>query len=506
MIGGMRSAILVMCLTGSVMTGCVSAGVTGRISPNGWTEVRTPGFRVVSTAAPASTLGLIRHLELFQAVVAQITNVQKFEAQVPTHIYVFETEAAFRPFVDRRGISGYFLPQLRANYVGMRAPRSIGDTQELILHEYVHFLMHNKKNIFYPRWYSEGYAELLSTVAREDERIVIGSIPEKWTGWLANGEWIPIRRVIRAGSLDGWSRSEVAMFYAESWALVQFLHFGRPDGNRTAQHMRRYLDLVEAGEEGPKAFEAAFGLRVASLDRTVRRYLGRGVKGLRLSADSFDLTPADPRIRPLTPYEAYNELGTLAIARGDGERAETLFTAALREDPEDARAHAGLGDALKFQKQWQEAEPYFRRAAELSPDDPLIQLDLAEYLHEAALSARPTSERPERLREARRHYARSRELDPSVPETYAMYGRSYLAVGENHAKAIESLEHADSLLPANYSIKFQLARAYALNGREDAARHIVQRLATWSHMRSSADLADKLMRLISRPEDGQAPE
>ena len=43
---------------------------------------------------------------------------------------------------------------------------------------------------------------------------------------------------------------------------------------------------------------------------------------------------------------------------------------------------------------------------------------------------------------ARRHYARSQELDDSLPEAYAMYGATFLLEGEEAERGLEPLQHA----------------------------------------------------------------
>ena len=79
-----------------------------------------------------------------------------------------------------------------------------------------------------------------------------------------------------------------------------------------------------------------------------------------------------------------------------------------------------------------EARPYFEKSLQLDPDDFLNQPDWAEYLHD--LSTYATTDEGE-ARELRRQapaaYTRSFRLDPSIPETYAMYGSTFLAEGED---------------------------------------------------------------------------
>jgi tetratricopeptide (TPR) repeat protein len=126
-------------------------------------------------------------------------------------------------------------------------------------------------------------------------------------------------------------------------------------------------------------------------------------------------------VRELAGADAANGLGELAISIGKLDTAEALFRTAIARNPEHSRALAGLGDIHKFRDQQVEAEPYFLRAIEKEPDEPLNHLDYAEYLHEMARKESSTSDTAPKLYEqARAHYVKAWKLDPKAPEVYLM--------------------------------------------------------------------------------------
>ena len=110
--------------------------------------------------------------------------------------------------------------------------------------------------------------------------------------------------------------------------------------------------------------------------------------------------------------------------------AESLVDAALEARPDSARAHAVRGDVLRFEDRWEDAGASFARAVELDPDDALNHLDQAEFLSARALLATDADERKRLLSEARKAYVRSSRIEASG-ETYAMYGATFLAPGED---------------------------------------------------------------------------
>jgi tetratricopeptide (TPR) repeat protein len=61
---------------------------------------------------------------------------------------------------------------------------------------------------------------------------------------------------------------------------------------------------------------------------------------------------------------------------GNIARAMELFEEAVKSDPDDARAHSDYGRLLTLMVAYDKAYPHLERAAELTPDDPTVWLDL----------------------------------------------------------------------------------------------------------------------------------
>ncbi len=143
----------------------------------GWVAVETPHFAIASRLPESETVELARKLERFRAAVLLITNIQQRAPRVPTFIYVFDRRSSFREFATEPNISGYFLPAMRANYAALWASRG-SEAENLLYHEFTHFLVHNAGGSAYPRWYNEGFAEFMGAVQQVDENLVVGAVPE----------------------------------------------------------------------------------------------------------------------------------------------------------------------------------------------------------------------------------------------------------------------------------------------------------------------------------------
>jgi tetratricopeptide (TPR) repeat protein len=231
------------------------------------------------------------------------------------------------------------------------------------------------------------------------------------------------------------------------------------------------------------------------------RYLNGNYQAVAVPLASFHHKDVSPSARTVTQAEVSVALGQLALAHHNGDLAQNLFTAARSADPTNARAHAGLGCALALRELWKEAKPHFLRALEIDPESAENELDYAEYLHDKALANDDETEKKALLREARKHYVRSYKLDSGIPETYAMYGRSYLTSGEDPSRSVKMLEHAHSLLPANPRILKLLAKAYVMTDREDEARPLIERIVADSHEDDRAAKVDEILAEIGEEEE-----
>jgi Flp pilus assembly protein TadD len=452
-----------------------------------WLRVRSPNFEIWSELGAEESRELARNLEFFRAVVDRTTGAN-LEPRVASRVYAFRDRPTLVGFASVSWAAGFFAESMRGNVVVL-APGRRGQAREILQHEYVHYILHNGA-VVYPTWYDEGFADFLGTTRVHGDRVEVGRVPD---GIRYLDGWIPVEQILEAREIDAWPPGRVYMFYVESWALVHYLHFGLDAGEPVPARLGRYLRATAAGTAPDEAFEAAFGLSVRELDRALQRYVKkRRFAGVSLPADAFP-APLDPEVEPADPAEVAEALGRLSLAADKGEQARHYFEAALALDPAAARAQTGLGEIYARDGRWNEADTAFARALAVAPEDALVQLDYAEHLQRHSETAESPEALAVLLARARRHYVRSWEADPAIPETYAMYGSTFLADGEDPARGLATLEHAQRLLPSNLEIKLLLARTYARVGRRDAARELALTALGWAHEPETKQAARDLL-------------
>jgi tetratricopeptide (TPR) repeat protein len=470
-----------------------------------WIEVRTEHFEIASAMEAPETLELANRLEVFRSVAQMLTNARRFDPAVPTRIYAFGSTSDYAMYGPRNS-AGYFERSMRDYTIVISPDRRIA-TESVIQHEYAHFMIRNHESLNYPLWFSEGFAELFGALRVKGDQVQIGLLPEYRLSTFEQGVWIPIPKVVKARNLDGFTGWERNMFYAESWALVHYLHYGRESKDAQAEQITRYLSLVEAGAREEDAWRDAFGVELKSVNKKLIDYLERGrLPAFGIPVESFR-PDVEPLVRAMPADEIAAELGWLSISRGRYEQAEHTFATAASANPDNGRAHVGLGDACKFQGRWDEADAHYQRGLAVAPDAALNHLDYAEYLQDRAVRAEDAEQRAEFIRQARRHYVRSQKLNPELPETYAMYGSTFLIEGEEPERGLETLEHAHALLRSDLDIKMMLASLYIELDRDAEARELLQTVVAWAHGEGQADAARELLRQLDGAESGlSAPE
>lgn len=461
-----------------------------------WLEVRTPNFEIRSLLSKKETIKLARNLEVFRVVAALVTNVGLSDSSIPTDIYAIKAGSASKVF-DLGGNAGIFFTGLRRNTIVVRDSSGV-DESAIIMHEYVHFLIRNFGSLNYPMWFHEGFAEYLSSMRIRSETVAVGGVPPHRVRSFTQSSWIPLQSIIARRGDDDWPPRRNSMFYAEAWSLVHFLQ-NRPEQEESFdQQLKSYAKLLDSGAEPIESFEEAFGITMQRLDRDVRDYLGGNrVPGFSLETDEL-IADFEPEVTRMSREQISLALGQYALVRGNLDEAENWFTIASGDERFRARAEAGLGDVQKFQGNFDEALPHFELAIDLAPSDPYCQLDMAEYWHDLARQADEKEDVARYLARARGYYVTAWNINPNMPELYAMVGETYIMEGEDYDRAIEMLEQAQRLLPANTQIQFLLAEAYLGAERTDDAARAARSVMAWSHGDSEA--AERALEILAETE------
>ncbi len=147
--------------------------------------------------------------------------------------------------------------------------------------------------------------------------------------------------------------------------------------------------------------------------------------------------------------------------------AELIYTEIIATQPNDWRPYFSRGAARERLGRWPEAEADFQRALELSPDQP----DVLNYLGYSWV------DRGEHLQEGLAMIRRAAEIRPMSGAIIDSLGWAYFRMGD-YAQAVDWLEAAVRLEPADATLNEHLGDAYWRMDRRIEARFQWQRALT----------------------------
>jgi len=457
-----------------------------------WIEIQTPSFRVRSDLNEKKALALTVHLELFRRAVSIVTNMGQANSPVPTDIYIVRGSGDFEDLGIDPDWDGVFQPGLRRNFIVIRDVP--GASEAYILNrKYALYLLGDQGSSNYPLWYKIGFAEYLSTAQLHSGEFIIGGANENLLWDASHFQWIPLRDVLSRERDEGWNDHDEQMFHVGAWILVYYL-LHRPEHDTFSQDMAHFVGLVESGEDDLVAFEESFRIPAEDLDTRIMRFFHDGVVPVyKLDVDKI-LPDSALKAVPLLRGQVSLGLGQIALSQRNLRSAIRWFKVASTDDVAGPRAQAGWGVVLASIANWEKAEPYFEEAIASAPEDPYCQLDFGKYWYDRARGSDDPSERATYLARARERLVTAWKLDDSIPETYVVYGQTFLLEGQRIDLATEVLEKAESLLPSNLTIRVLLAQAYLEAGKRENAAGAARSVLAWSNPDSNtAELAKEIL-------------
>lgn len=192
-------------------------------------------------------------------------------------------------------------------------------------------------------------------------------------------------------------------------------------------------------------------------------------------------------------YDALVTLGNLHRNNEDFAEAGEAYSKAIAildtPKPENWRVFYYSGISHERQKMWDKAEPLFRRALELSPNEPMVMNYLGYSMVEKKIN----------LQEALAMIKKAVELKPNDGYIVDSLGWAYYQLGD-YEQALIHCERAVELQPADPVIGEHLGDVYWRVGRRLEARF------QWQHARDNKPEPADLARIEEKLNKGLADE
>jgi hypothetical protein len=88
-------------------------------SAEGWSELRTENFVIVSQVDEGATRAIGAELEKLRFALERIFERASFDSPLQTYLFVFRDAASFAPYSLGAGEPGYFVPHIHANFAAV---------------------------------------------------------------------------------------------------------------------------------------------------------------------------------------------------------------------------------------------------------------------------------------------------------------------------------------------------------------------------------------------------
>ena len=424
-----------------------------------WLRVATPDFTVVTSLREKEAAAWAGDFAQYVAAMRDFFHRDKMRLP-PLTVVLFAREKEFEKYrpLDGSGqpkqVAGFFLRHESWAVAGLSGVRVRDEVKRTIFHEGVHWFLSTQEQTN-PVWLEEGLAEVFSTFNVVKNQAEWGRAIDSHVFLLNHTETLPLEQLLSTAQSDVFGDDELHtnVVYAESWAFVHYMIFGKQQASRLA--FLDYADSVHAGVLPAEAFRRAFGKTYVEMDRVLAHYLSMGeyfISRRPLAA------VATPKIEVATPVDVADALGRLALAGRQWPLAATHGRAAIAAAPEDSRGHEVLALALKETGDQAGALAEFARAVECGSRDfqPYFELALAAQNAASADGATGTLSSAE-ARKVSNRYERAINLHPRFLTSYQNLAGVVCLAEPFGPQDRQFLEQGQRLYPGDLMIKIGLA-------------------------------------------------
>lgn len=351
-----------------------------------------------------------------------------------------------------------------------RGPRL--DIKTVLLHEYTHHFMLSNFSTAYPQWYTEGFAELYSTIRfMDDGSFHVGDVPQARGMQLDALPDIPLARLFDTkATLNDIQRYQV---YTFGWLLSHYLNFA-PE--RKGQ-LVAYLKALNSGEDSLTTAKRVFG-DLDALQREVRRYKRGPFLGYDVKPGNY----VEPKVtmRRLSAAEEALIRDHMRSQRGvDRKEARDVASDVAGKDAtfsDSLPAQLWVGEAQIDARNWDAADAAADRALKLDPES-----SLANLLKANVFMGRGKADKSAYAK-ARPYFIKARHIDELDPRPAIGYYLSFREAGE--AIPEPALTALEQVYPdASYDPQYRLVLTRQLldDGKGDLARTVIAPIAFQGH-------------------------
>jgi tetratricopeptide (TPR) repeat protein len=463
-----------------------------------WHEASSDHFLVIADQNEKDVRAFSERLEKFHGALLSVLGRDDIVPSPSNRVTIYVVQNARKVQKLAGDKSGFLQGFYQARAGGSLAFTSrvdpngtaVDQSEQTLLHEYAHHVMHSNSEWSTPRWMSEGFAEFLSTARFDkDGGVGLGLPAQQRAAELAFARDVPIEALLDAATYEKFKTKAYDEFYGRSWLLYHYLLLG---GKRSGQ-LTEYEVALANGATEMEAATKVFG-DLKQLEKEMNAYL-------RL-----------PKLRFLPIPAAKLKLGTITIRKM--RVAEAAIMPLILESKRGVTEE--MAKALL---------PRVQAVAAKFPDDPAVMAALAEAEHDAqnfqaaivaadkALTANPAqvnahvqkiyalsriasdADEPEPAwKSVRKAVTALNKLEPDHPIPLIYYYRSMQASDKGVTElAAQGLERALQLAPYDKDVRWQVVQQMINDEDYGVAYRTLMPLANDPHNRGDDNPAIALL-------------
>ena len=338
----MKHFILVL-----VMFSLMACSAQSHLINQQWHEIETDHFRILTDSDKDDVVELAKELEKFRLAVAALSNSRLYENKLT--IFAVGSDLSYRGLVDSKlkKSKGAFQATTYKDYAVVNMNRDVryfkvnsSWARQYLFHEYTHYLLSIGIPIDYPYWYSEGYAELLSTLKFEEDNIIFGEMPVYRAYSLVNDKAMDLETLLTARRDDDLSDKEVSQIYASGWLLTHMLA-----GGNYIDGMNSFLDSLAQGKDPVIALEENFSTSVEEMNTRLKAYSEEGIPSYGIAYEP-GFPDTIPTVKVIKKQNVISQLGQLYALSNDS--VESILSLIKLLDKEDDNIDLNYSLAMAY--------------------------------------------------------------------------------------------------------------------------------------------------------------
>ena len=158
----------------------ILSGLSSVQAEEQWVEIKSAHFNILTNGGELRGRDVAHQFEQMRSLFAQLFFKEQIDQSIPLQIIGLKNQkqlSEYAPLFQGKPVDivGFYLHSQDKNYIVLDLETR--NRWEAVFHEYAHLILDNNLPDA-PAWFSEGFAQLCSTIVMTDKEAVVGRAPE----------------------------------------------------------------------------------------------------------------------------------------------------------------------------------------------------------------------------------------------------------------------------------------------------------------------------------------